>query len=64
MFYCIVNLVTKRVEVPLECICNLLKTAGKELEQVNLHFFFIMLIRYYISLNITYIYYKLNLSIS
>ncbi|KAL5235291.1 hypothetical protein ACI65C_002701 [Semiaphis heraclei] len=33
MLYCIVNLVTKHVEEPLECLCNLLKTVGKELEQ-------------------------------
>ncbi|KAL5235219.1 hypothetical protein ACI65C_002629 [Semiaphis heraclei] len=32
MLYCIVNLVTKHVEEPLECLCNLLKTVGKELE--------------------------------
>jgi len=44
MLYCIVNLVTKHVEEPLECLCNLLKTVGKELEQVN--FYFIMLIRH------------------
>jgi len=37
MLYCIVNLVTKHDEEPLECLCNLLKTVGKELEQVNLH---------------------------
>lgn len=36
MLYCIVNLVTKHVEEPLECLCNLLKTVGKELEQVNI----------------------------
>ncbi|XP_060860797.1 eukaryotic translation initiation factor 4 gamma 3-like [Metopolophium dirhodum] len=33
MLYCIMNLVTKHVEEPLECLCNLLKTVGKELEQ-------------------------------
>ncbi|XP_008179446.1 eukaryotic translation initiation factor 4 gamma 3 isoform X2 [Acyrthosiphon pisum] len=33
MLYCIVHLVTKHVEEPLECLCNLLKTVGKELEQ-------------------------------
>ncbi|XP_050429511.1 eukaryotic translation initiation factor 4 gamma 3-like isoform X2 [Adelges cooleyi] len=33
MLYCIVNLVTKHDEEPLECLCNLLKTVGKELEQ-------------------------------
>ncbi|KAE9542332.1 hypothetical protein AGLY_003459 [Aphis glycines] len=35
MFYCIINLVTKHVEEPLslECLCNLLKTVGKELDQ-------------------------------
>lgn len=33
MLYCIVNLVTKHVEEPLECLCNLLKTVGKELEE-------------------------------
>ncbi|KAF0728547.1 eukaryotic translation initiation factor 4 gamma 3-like isoform X4 [Aphis craccivora] len=36
MLYCIVNLVTKHVEVPvvpLECLCILLKTVGKKLEQ-------------------------------
>lgn len=37
MFYCIVNLVTKHVEEPLECLCNLLKTVGKELDNVNLN---------------------------
>lgn len=37
MLYCITNLVTKHVEEPLECLCNLLKTIGKELEV--LHFF-------------------------
>lgn len=36
MLYCIMNLVTKHVEEPLECLCNLLKTVGKELEQVNI----------------------------
>jgi len=38
MLYCIVNLVTKHNEEPLECLCNLLKTVGKELEEVNLLF--------------------------
>ncbi|XP_025411781.1 eukaryotic translation initiation factor 4 gamma 3-like isoform X3 [Sipha flava] len=33
MLYCVVNLVTKHVEEPLECLCNLLRTVGKELEQ-------------------------------
>ncbi|CAI6363771.1 unnamed protein product [Macrosiphum euphorbiae] len=33
MLYCIVNLVTKHDEVSLECLCILLKTVGKELEQ-------------------------------
>ncbi|KAF0749869.1 eukaryotic translation initiation factor 4 gamma 3-like isoform X3, partial [Aphis craccivora] len=33
MLYCIVNLVTKHVEEPLECLCNLLITVGKKLEQ-------------------------------
>ncbi|XP_060849935.1 eukaryotic translation initiation factor 4 gamma 3-like isoform X2 [Rhopalosiphum padi] len=33
MLYCIVNLVTKHNEEPLECLCNLLKTVGKELEE-------------------------------
>eukprot|EP00102_Acyrthosiphon_pisum_P012308 XP_008181407.2 PREDICTED: eukaryotic translation initiation factor 4 gamma 3-like [Acyrthosiphon pisum] len=33
MLYCIMNLVTKHDEEPLECLCNLLKTVGKELEQ-------------------------------
>jgi len=42
MLYCIKNLVTKHVEEPLECLCNLLKTVGKELEQVNLYFFIIL----------------------
>lgn len=36
MLYCIMILVTKHVEEPLECLCNLLKTVGKELEQVNI----------------------------
>lgn len=35
MMYCIANLVIKHVEEPLEY--NLLKTVGKELEQVNLY---------------------------
>lgn len=33
MLYCIMILVTKHVEEPLECLCNLLKTVGKELDQ-------------------------------
>lgn len=37
ILYCIVNLVKNHDEVSLECSCNLLKTAGEELEQVNLH---------------------------
>jgi len=37
MLYCIVHLVTKHVEEPLECLCILLKTVGKQLEQVNFH---------------------------
>lgn len=36
MLYCIMNLVTKHIEEPVECLCNLLKTVGKELEQVSL----------------------------
>jgi len=38
MLYCIMNLVPKHDEVSLECLCILLKTVGKELEQVNLQF--------------------------
>jgi len=38
MLYCIVNLVTKHDEEPLECLYILLKTVGKELGQVNLQF--------------------------
>eukprot|EP00102_Acyrthosiphon_pisum_P024849 XP_016662059.1 PREDICTED: eukaryotic translation initiation factor 4 gamma 3-like isoform X2 [Acyrthosiphon pisum] len=34
MLLCVQNLSTKYAEVPLECLCNLLKTAGKELEQL------------------------------
>ncbi|XP_022165615.1 eukaryotic translation initiation factor 4 gamma-like isoform X2 [Myzus persicae] len=33
ILYCIVNLVKNHDEVSLECSCNLLKTAGEELEQ-------------------------------
>jgi len=35
MLYCIVNLITKHVEESLECLCILLKTVGKKLEQVK-----------------------------
>jgi len=35
MMHCIEKLITKRVEEPLECLCILLKTVGKELEQVK-----------------------------
>jgi len=42
MLYCIMNLVTKHVEESLECLCNLLKTVGKELEQVNLNFIYVI----------------------
>lgn len=34
MLYCINNLVAKREEEPLECLCVLLKTVGKDLEKV------------------------------
>lgn len=34
IMYCINNLVYKHEKEPLECLCILLKTAGKELDQV------------------------------
>jgi len=40
MLYCVNNLITKHEEEPLECLCNLLKTVGKDLEQVSLLFFY------------------------
>lgn len=36
MLYCITNLVSQHSEEPLECLCNLFKTTGKELEQVHI----------------------------
>jgi hypothetical protein len=48
MLYCVVNLVTKHVEEPLECLCNLLRTVGKELEQVyNYIYYNIFKFQYY-----------------
>lgn len=42
--YCIRNLVTKHFDASLECLCILLNTFGKDLEQVNLHIILIIIL--------------------
>jgi len=35
MFHCIIELINKYSDESLECLCVILKTAGKEIEQVK-----------------------------
>jgi len=39
MQYCIEYLICQRSEGPIECLCNLLRTSGKELERVRIYTF-------------------------